>query len=550
MSSRSSKLLQLALQKNIPDNNSERVTADDSVAESPCPPIHEESYKTFKTNLESFLISFNSIQLLFNSEYGGKPGGGSDLTTKREDVKKKRTGSSSNKGDLNERQSPKAKRQLFKGSSPATKPSSASVPLNEVPLNSSLNLIQSAYGCSSDDETGETIPDTASAANSGVTIDDEVSSDAVVSPTATSSVAPNFVSPILRDDGGQVSFDGPLTILVHSTPIDAVPEGGTVLYDEPLSPSGETSTIILGSPGQLDVHGESIFISDPLLETPHTEPNNDTASMELQGTDTTEAEADTTVNNKRRSRSRQASLNSPSRKRKCDESLWKRNVTKALKNSGQAYISSAGKEMEAAKMRGPCSCSLDCVHRVTQEQRENIFQTFWKLGRHDRQWDFIRANSKCAITKPAKAGQPSKRKVSRTFLFTINGQPTKVCKQMFMRTLGICDSWIESAYKKINADKGFTVSPDKRGRHSNRLVKMTPAKIESVKQHVNLFPRVPSHYCRKRSKREYLERGLSINKMARLYTDWAAENNLPKVSIANKRQYRDILNSNFNIGFF
>lgn len=158
------------------------------------------------------------------------------------------------------------------------------------------------------------------------------------------------------------------------------------------------------------------------------------------------------------------------------------------------------------------------------------------------------------ISEPTKA-QPNidrlKRKVSRNYHFTVKGIQVKVCKQMFMRTLGICDSWIVSAYEHINPAKGFIVSPDKRGGHNKgKKIAITTAKIYSVKEHVNLFPRIPSHYCRKRSKREYLESGLSVAKMAKLYAEWAVEKGLPRSSIANQRQYRDILNSNFNIGFY
>lgn len=120
-----------------------------------------------------------------------------------------------------------------------------------------------------------------------------------------------------------------------------------------------------------------------------------------------------------------------------------------------------------------------------------------------------------------------------------------------MSTLGIWDSWINSAYSHVNPDKGNTVSPDKRGGHRVGMVsQMSEVKTASVKEHVNSFPRVPSHYCRRRTKREYLQKGLSISRMAKLYKKWAKEKNLPQASIATPRQYRDILNANFNLGFY
>jgi len=119
-----------------------------------------------------------------------------------------------------------------------------------------------------------------------------------------------------------------------------------------------------------------------------------------------------------------------------------------------------------------------------------------------------------------------------------------------MATLCIWDSVIDSAYKHVNHEKGKVSTPDKRGRHPNHPKQITAEKIATVKEHVALFPRVPSHYCRARTKREYLEKGLSLRKMARLYKSWTEQKNLPTKSIATPRQYQDTVNTNFNLGFF
>ena len=77
--------------------------------------------------------------------------------------------------------------------------------------------------------------------------------------------------------------------------------------------------------------------------------------------------------------------NSPVRKRSRNELMWKRNINKTLKNSGQPYISSRGKHCEGAKMRDPCSCKFDCRHRIEEEERHQIHCTFWELGSRSRQ---------------------------------------------------------------------------------------------------------------------------------------------------------------------
>ncbi|KAK3908779.1 hypothetical protein KUF71_003421 [Frankliniella fusca] len=425
---------------------------------------------------------------------------------------------------------------------------------------------------------------------------------------ASNNSALKLISEYSFTDESDIEDNDSQIIVIHSTPITSLPKGGKSIYQEPVHDTrNDKSSTSLDPPQQLN--GGSIFENPPTMietsdgklipivlntsgieldqetniptdqvfETPNdndilnnimqteVREGHQLLTDELEGRviptqtiletlnetvifneQTTEVDVEATP--KRKSRERTIS-SSPVRKRKRDENLWKRNVNKTLKNSGQPYISAKGKEYDGAKMREPCSCSMDCVHRITQEQRQEVHEKFWKLGDHERQWDFIRSNSKCSATKSAN-DEENKRKVSRSYSFTVGGDKIKVCKRMFMSTLGIWDSWIATAYNKINPEKGFTIPPDKRGRHVRKPTQVTPEKIESVKQHVNLFPKVPSHYCRKRTKREYLERGLSVSKMAFLYSKWAAENNLSKSAIATRRQYRDILNSNFNIGFF
>lgn len=69
-----------------------------------------------------------------------------------------------------------------------------------------------------------------------------------------------------------------------------------------------------------------------------------------------------------------------------------------------------------------------------------------------------------------------------------------------------------------------------------------------------MFNRVPSHYNPQNSQREYLRDGLSISKMHKMYKEWwlskdkTDEENL--IPIATERQYRDVFNTEFNIGFY
>lgn len=140
---------------------------------------------------------------------------------------------------------------------------------------------------------------------------------------------------------------------------------------------------------------------------------------------------------------------------------------------------------------------------------------------------------------------------------TVGKKCVFVCKQMFLNTLGICDSWVETAVKKhlngaTNSPESSSKNPikDQRGKHDIRPKRTSQAEaIQYVEDHINSFPRVPSHYCGRTSKREYLEHSLSVAKMYDKYLVWAKSiKKLEEKLIVIIRQYRLIFNTKFNIG--
>lgn len=93
----------------------------------------------------------------------------------------------------------------------------------------------------------------------------------------------------------------------------------------------------------------------------------------------------------------------------------------------------------------------------------------------------------------------------------MEGEEVQVFKYMFIATLGIWDGWVTSAHNHLATGETESHSPDKRGRHANRPKKMTEGKLATVHEHINKYPRIPSHYTRARSKREYVETGLKYS---------------------------------------
>jgi hypothetical protein len=116
-----------------------------------------------------------------------------------------------------------------------------------------------------------------------------------------------------------------------------------------------------------------------------------------------------------------------------------------------------------------------------------------------------------------------------------------------LNTLQVGESVIYTAIEKLmKVDEGLK---DKRGKHDNRLNKMN-IMTETIKTHIELFPKVPSHYTRAASHREYLPENLNISKMYRFYTDWFMQQNYTDVVMATKWQNETIFNSQYNYSFF
>lgn len=272
---------------------------------------------------------------------------------------------------------------------------------------------------------------------------------------------------------------------------------------------------------------------------------NHRATMEVHGIDVEDGVAN------------DASLRG-SRKRLRNPTQHKSAVAKESLYKGIPYTNKEGKLRPAPQMRLPCACRLKCSLKVSEEERRSIFETFTsKLGSKERQWAFIRGHSNNAtVKKHTTQGTPKKVKnFSRKyfFLFPSDDENQKrkviVCKTMFINTLAIWDGVIVSAWNHVNQETN-TPTPDKRGRHANRPRATTDAIRQSVRAHINSYPRIPSHYVRAKSKREYLEHGLNGAKMYRQYKEWVHLEKIPAAERASKYQYEDVFNSEFNIGFF
>nr|CAH7754515.1 unnamed protein product [Callosobruchus chinensis] len=195
------------------------------------------------------------------------------------------------------------------------------------------------------------------------------------------------------------------------------------------------------------------------------------------------------------------------RKRKRQPDKWLRNVKKTLKAHGQEYVGARGIRKRKAEMRPPCKSSCIRKCQISENKRLGVFENYWGLGNYERQRDFINNNTDKVETKTKTTSSRSRRQFSCVFYLPLDGVRVRVCKTMFLNTLGIKKGVVDIALKKRSSvNMSFS---DRRGRHVKKVV--SPEVKNGIKRHIESFPVVASHYCRSDSERKYLKKDSARN---------------------------------------
>ncbi|KAF5282318.1 hypothetical protein FQR65_LT14372 [Abscondita terminalis] len=228
------------------------------------------------------------------------------------------------------------------------------------------------------------------------------------------------------------------------------------------------------------------------------------------------------------------------RKRKVNSSEWKINVRKRKCQSGEEYVNVRGKVVKARRVQNKknClqNCKFNCAKQISEDERQEVFQSYWSLTQNEK-YVFLKNTTKKLIKGRKTTGNnDSRRCYSFTYFLQVKGEDIRVCKAYFLGTLNISQKPIYTAHLEVNQ-----IKKDNRGKQSK-----ASAKKEEIKSHINRFPVIDSHYCRRTTKRKYLEANLSVVKMYDLYTKWCNDND---ISPAKLSYYRYIFTTEFNYGF-
>ena len=224
---------------------------------------------------------------------------------------------------------------------------------------------------------------------------------------------------------------------------------------------------------------------------------------------------------------------------------WKKNQRKRSYNTGKRVKRRDGTALgvdetifDTRKVKGSCqsNCPRKCSLKLSKDNQDLINKEFWELGDANRRHDFIGSHT----TEVSKKQNTGSRRSKTLFYFLPKAGEDRVavCKTFFLRTLDVSSAVVRKA--QATNVPGLSRQRTKTVAHN----KTSDELIKHVHDHINLFPLMPSHYCRQRSQRNYLEAGLSVSKMYDLYVHQCSD---PKP--VSKYVYTEVFHTNFNIGF-
>ena len=171
------------------------------------------------------------------------------------------------------------------------------------------------------------------------------------------------------------------------------------------------------------------------------------------------------------------------------------------------------RNLSKRRLLRPCiTCKLQCSAGYTEEYRQQVLTRFWSLSyRERRQW--LDSYIKISDVQRRRVNSNDSFRKNRTLTFSLpkpDATVQRVCKKMFMNTLGLTyDSVISEFVKAKLRHEDGSIAPvqDRRGKRT------PPNKIDTdiIVKHIESYQPAVSHYRREHApNRRYLEPHLTV----------------------------------------
>lgn len=155
-----------------------------------------------------------------------------------------------------------------------------------------------------------------------------------------------------------------------------------------------------------------------------------------------------------------------------DPASWKSNIRRAKRNTGEAYISTSGKEIRprSVKEKDCSACVKKCSKTFSDEDRNRIHQLYWGMGSLQARKQFVANMVKEAPVKRQKTPGEGRRSMSRNYFLPAakSNDRKEVCKGFFLATLDISGAVVENVLKNVLC--GGVMPIIKRGKSANNKI--------------------------------------------------------------------------------
>lgn len=212
------------------------------------------------------------------------------------------------------------------------------------------------------------------------------------------------------------------------------------------------------------------------------------------------------------------------RKRKPPGSACSRAELKRRRNAGEEYVTRTGKIVQKKEyVPIDCRCRLECTVKVSHDVRKLIFDQFHALADWNNQTQFIVSSVTVLDVKERKkkvcqelCGSISRRCASRIFYLT--SQKIRVCKPVFLSTLGITNKRLDYALRHKAVPLTALATPDLRGKKGP--TNKTPLDVEErIKAHINSYQKLSSHFPQPGKASQNHTSDVTISKMYSQYQE-------------------------------
>ena len=188
------------------------------------------------------------------------------------------------------------------------------------------------------------------------------------------------------------------------------------------------------------------------------------------------------------------------------------------------------------------TCRFKCAVHFDEVSRQSIHIEHWCLSDDEKRQFYIHTTTNKGKARTRRAADVNKKKTSYVYYLSQHDHKIRVCKEFYLETLNIDAKKIVNRHLSKNYIMG-TPRLYVRGKHTK---KTKCAQHASIRRHIESIPTIESHYCRRDTKKTYIDGKLN---MTILYEKYVEDYKLRNEQPAKIHLCRDVFNHEYNIDF-